>query len=48
MAATLGVATLSYAPYAILNITSPLITIAFAYLGLRMLRTSAKSVPAAS
>jgi NhaC family Na+:H+ antiporter len=43
MAATLGVATLSYAPYAILNIMSPLITIAFAYLGLRMLRTDTKS-----
>lgn len=25
-------------PYAILNIASPLITIAFAYLGIRMLR----------
>jgi NhaC family Na+:H+ antiporter len=39
MAATLGVATVSYAPYAILNIVSPLITIAFAFLGLRMMRT---------
>jgi NhaC family Na+:H+ antiporter len=39
MAATLGVATLSYAPYAILNIVSPLITIAFAFFGIRMMRT---------
>jgi len=46
MAATLGVATLSYAPYAILNIASPLITIAFAYLGLRMLRATAKPADA--
>jgi len=41
MAATLGVATVSYAPYAILNIVSPLITIAFAFLGIRMMRTAA-------
>jgi NhaC family Na+:H+ antiporter len=47
MAATLGVATLSYAPYAILNIVSPLITIAFAYLGVRMLRIDAKSAQVA-
>jgi NhaC family Na+:H+ antiporter len=40
MAATLGVATLSYAPYAILNIVSPLITIAFAFLGIRMMRVA--------
>jgi NhaC family Na+:H+ antiporter len=38
MAATLGVATFSYAPFAVFNILSPLITIAFAYLGIRMLR----------
>ena len=38
MAATLGVATFSYAPFAVFNISSPLITIAFAYLGIRMLR----------
>jgi NhaC family Na+:H+ antiporter len=41
MAATLGVATLSYAPYAILNIASPIITVAFAFLGIRMPRTGA-------
>ena len=29
---------MSYAPYAILNIVSPLITIAFAFLGIRMMR----------
>ena len=32
MAATLGVATFSYAPYAIFNFASPLLTIAAAYL----------------
>ncbi|MEJ0078748.1 MAG: Na+/H+ antiporter NhaC family protein [Alphaproteobacteria bacterium] len=37
MSATLGVATLSYAPYAVFNIASPLLTIAFAYAGFRML-----------
>jgi Na+:H+ antiporter, NhaC family len=41
MAATLGVATVSYAPYAILNIVSPIITVAFAFLGIRMMRTDA-------
>ena len=46
MAATLGVATLSYAPYAIFNIASPLITVAFAFLGVRMLRTPAGSAQA--
>ena len=45
MAATLGVATLSYAPYAILNIMSPLITVAFAFLGIRMIRAGGKSAP---
>lgn len=38
MAATLGVATLSYAPFAIFAWTSPLVTIAFAYAGIRMLK----------
>lgn len=37
MSATLGVATLSYAPYAVFNIASPLLTIIFAYAGFRML-----------
>jgi len=38
MAATLGVATFGYAPFAVFCWTSPLVTIAFAFLGLRMLR----------
>jgi NhaC family Na+:H+ antiporter len=38
MAATLGVATFSYAPYAIFNLLSPLLVIALAYIGLRMPR----------
>jgi NhaC family Na+:H+ antiporter len=40
MAATLGVATLSYAPYAIFNLVSPLLVIAFACTNVRMPRTS--------
>lgn len=46
MAATLGVATWSYAPFAVFCIASPLVGIAFAYLGIRMLR--AKDAPLAS
>ena len=38
MAATLGVATWSYAPYAVFSIVSPLLTIAIAFAGIRMLR----------
>jgi NhaC family Na+:H+ antiporter len=38
MAATLGVTTWSYAPYAVFCIISPLLTIALAYAGFRMLR----------
>ena len=38
MAATLGVATWSYAPYAVFSYVSPLLTIALAYAGFRMLR----------
>jgi Na+:H+ antiporter, NhaC family len=37
MAATLGVGTLHYAPYAVFCWLSPLVTIAFAYFGLRMM-----------
>ena len=37
MAATLGVATTSYLPFAFFNILAPLITIVFAFLGFRML-----------
>ena len=42
LAATLGVPTLSFLPYAVFNFASPLLAIAFAYLGLRMMRASAK------
>ena len=38
MAATLGVATLSYAPYAVFNMASPLLAILVATIGLRTLR----------
>jgi Na+/H+ antiporter NhaC len=38
MAATLGVATWSYAPYAVFSYVSPLLTIALAYAGFRMPR----------
>jgi NhaC family Na+:H+ antiporter len=41
MAATLGVATLSYAPFAIFCFVSPLIAVALAYAGVRMPRTGA-------
>lgn len=46
MAATLGVATLSYAPYAVFNLVSPLLAVAFAYGGLRMPQN--KDVPGRS
>ncbi len=48
MAATLGVATLSYAPYAFFNLVSPLLTVAVAYAGFRMLRIPAVSTHAAT
>jgi NhaC family Na+:H+ antiporter len=38
MAATLGVATWSYAPYAVFSIVSPILTIVVAFAGFRMLR----------
>jgi len=41
MAATLGVATVHYAPFAFFNIMSPIITVASAYAGLRMTRIDA-------
>ena len=37
MAATLGVATFSYLPYAIFNLLSPMLVIALAYAGFRMM-----------
>ena len=39
MAATLGIATVSFAPYCFFNILNPLVTILFGFLGIRMLRT---------
>lgn len=47
MSATLGVATLSYLPYAVFNLASPLLTIAFAYAGFRMLKQPATHKPSA-
>ena len=44
MAATLGVATLSYAPFAIFCLALPVITVAIAYAGLRMPRVAAASI----
>ncbi|MBN3849519.1 Na+/H+ antiporter NhaC [Paraburkholderia sp. Ac-20342] len=41
MAATLGVSTLSYAPFAVFCFLSPLLTIAIAYAGIRMPRLAA-------
>ena len=38
MAATLGVATFSYAPYAIFNFVNPLLVIAVAYVGAKLVR----------
>jgi NhaC family Na+:H+ antiporter len=38
MAATLGVATFSYLPYAVFNFASPILAIVMAYTGVRMLR----------
>ena len=35
MAATLGVATFSYLPYAVFNFASPLLAVAIAYIGVR-------------
>jgi Na+:H+ antiporter, NhaC family len=38
MAATLGVATVAYAPFTFFNYLSPLISVAMAFLGIRMLK----------
>jgi NhaC family Na+:H+ antiporter len=48
MAATLGVSTLSYAPFAIFCFVSPLLTIAIAYAGIRMPRLPAAQAHAAA
>ncbi len=45
MAATLGVATTSYLPYAFFNLLNPFVSIAFAFLGLRMLRRKTAPTP---
>ncbi len=45
MAATLGVATLSYAPFAFLCLLSPLLTIVIGFLGIRMVRIDPTAVP---
>ena len=45
MAATLGVPTLAYAPYTVFSVVSPLLTVAFAFAGIRMLKQP-KSAPA--
>ena len=46
MAATLGIATWSYAPYAVFCFISPLLSIALAYAGFRMLRLSGDATEA--
>jgi NhaC family Na+:H+ antiporter len=38
LAATFGISTLAYAPYAFFSLASPAVTILFAWLGIRMLR----------
>ncbi len=45
MAATLGVATLSYAPYAVFGLASPLLAIGLAALGFRVLRAPPPTAP---
>ncbi|MCX7555041.1 Na+/H+ antiporter NhaC [Marinicella sp. S1101] len=42
-AATLGVAVVEYAPFALLNIINPLLAILFAYLGLALIKSSKKN-----
>jgi NhaC family Na+:H+ antiporter len=46
LAATLGVPTWSYLPYAVFNFASPLLVIVFAYAGLRIMRAPATPQPA--
>jgi Na+:H+ antiporter, NhaC family len=48
MAATLGIATWSYAPWAFFSYISPILTIAIAYAGIRMLRVPVAPVSAAA
>ena len=42
MAATLGVAVTSFAPYALFNILNPIVTVLFGFFGWRMLRSDAQ------
>ena len=44
MAATLGVATLDYLPYALFNLVNPVIAGILAYIGFKILKTSPKVV----
>jgi NhaC family Na+:H+ antiporter len=45
LTATLGVATVSYAPYAIFSIAAPIIIVAIAYAGFRMPRIAPAAIP---
>ena len=45
MAATLGVATWSYAPFAVFSFVSPLLAVAMAYAGVRMTRIDRAAAP---
>ncbi len=45
MAATLGIATTAFLPFCFFNILNPLVSIGFAVLGLRMLRTHLRNIP---
>lgn len=45
MAATLGVAATAFVPYAFFNLLNPLISVTFAFLGLRMLRSASAIHP---
>lgn len=47
MAATLGVATFSYAPFAFFNLINPIMAAVYAYLGLKILPLEAKPEPEA-
>jgi len=48
MAATLGVATVAYAPFTFFNILSPLISVVLAFLGIRMLKAPPAGSPSKS
>lgn len=48
MAATLGIASVSFAPFCFFNLLNPLITVLFAFLGVRMLKTGPDEPPEAA